>query len=162
MLTRKTLRILTVLATKDRFKAEQDAADAARRLEVIDRHSITLDIYAATLSANLISSTQTGYDLLVHSRFLDAVRRAMTKNEMAKLRGEEAQRAALVRLGQEMERRKSLDKLAEAAATATDQLKSRFSDHSVRRSPAFSSDSGKSGRTGRSPPEERHASSFQT
>lgn len=162
MLSRKTLRILMVLATKSRFKAEQDAAEAACRLEVIDRHSITLDTYAASLSADLLSTTQSGYDLLVHSRFLDAARRATAKNEMAKLRGEEAQRAALTRLGEEMERRKSLKKLADAAATSTDQLKSRFSNHSVRRSPTFSSDSGKSGRIGRSPPEERHVSSFQT
>lgn len=162
MLSRKTLRILMVLATKNRFKAEQDAAEAARRLELIDRHSITLDTYAASLSADLLSATQTGYDLLVRSRFLDAARRATTKNEMAKLRGEEAQREALIRLGQEMERRKSLEQLAEAAATSSDQLKSRFADHSVRRSPAFSSDSGKSGRTGRSPPDDRQASSFQT
>lgn len=108
MLSPRTLRILMIFAAQQRVQAETRAAAEAQRLESLERSARTLAGYASELDGRRLSDIRTGHDLLIYGQFLMATVRAQLVNQDAKAQTALAKEAALMKLGEEIERQKSL------------------------------------------------------
>lgn len=108
MLSPRTLRILMIFAVQQRAQAEVRAAAEAQRLESLERSARTLAGYASELDGRRVSDIRTGHDLLIYGQFLMATVRAQLLNRHAQAQTAVAQEAALMKLGEEIERQKSL------------------------------------------------------
>lgn len=115
MLRKRTLRILTVFAARDRSKAEEKAAVEVRRLRSLEHSSRTLAGYAIELSERRASDIRTGHDLLIHGQFLAATIKAQVLNAEAKAKTKIAHKAAFTKLGEEIERQRQLENQANEA-----------------------------------------------
>lgn len=179
MLSRKTLRVLTILSNRDKIRAEQMAADAAKRLAALGGQSATLSAYMTDLGRRLVEEGITsGLELKSYGQFIEMGVRARHANEAQIRVGENAQKQALDSLALATEKHKALQKAADAARAAADRLAERADDHAAGApSPAAGSASASAsaagasggssgpstrGRAGFSPPSARQASSRQT
>ena len=108
MLSPRTLRILMIFAAQQRVQAEAHATAEAQRLESLERSARTLAGYASELDGRRVSDIRTGHDLLIYGQFLMATVRAQLVNQDAKAQTALAKEAAVMKLGEEIERQKSL------------------------------------------------------
>ncbi len=97
-----------IFAVQQRAQAEVRAAAEAQRLESLERSARTLAGYASELDGRRVSDIRTGHDLLIYGQFLMATVRAQLLNRHAQAQTAVAQEAALMKLGEEIERQKSL------------------------------------------------------
>jgi len=162
MLSQRTLRMMLVLSNRKKIQAERAAADASRRLSALGGQAATLSAYMAELGAQLTNENiRTGYDLRSYGRFIEMSIRARSQNEAAIAAGEADQKAALDNLAVETEKQKAIRKTMDQIASAADIIAAAGEDQSLGGRPAVSRESGKRGRTGFAPREDRQASSRQ-
>ena len=162
MLTGKTLRLLTTLSNRDKIRAEQKAAEAAKRLAALGGQSATLSAYMADLGQRLMrDGIASGLELKSYGQFIEMGVRARNINETQIRAGESAQQAALDSLALATEKHKALQKASDEASATAETLAARAEDHSAGAS-GGSSDASSRGRAGFSPPAARQASRRQT
>ena len=89
-------------------RAEARAAAEPQQLESLERSVRTLAGYTSELDWRRVSDIRTGHDLLIYGQFLMATVRAQLVKQDAKIQTALAPEAALMKLGKEIERQKSL------------------------------------------------------
>jgi flagellar biosynthesis chaperone FliJ len=121
-MTPKSLKILMLMAARRKVEAEHRAADAAQRLDGIDRQAAALKHYLEELAIQPTSRVTTGYDLAAMTRFAHASEKAVTAVQDARAKAEKAQAKALMTLAEEIERRDALEHLDDEQRRSAEQV----------------------------------------
>jgi hypothetical protein len=119
MITQRTLKLLSKLASRDLASAESKAADALAKVQMLEREAKLISGYTEQLMGSLRDSPCLGRDFQATTGFVAASLKARVTTEAARQRGEQAKLAAFDRLATEMGRRDALDTAHEAVVTET-------------------------------------------
>jgi cytidylate kinase len=119
MITQRTLRLLSKLASRDLASAESKAADAQAKVQMLEREATLINGYTRQLMASLRDRACLGRDFKATTGFVAASLKARATTEAARQQGEQAKLAAFDRLAAEIGRRDALDTAHEAVAAET-------------------------------------------